>query len=102
MTDISHDTAISGVLRDDPELAVDLLNDILRDGEPSELLVALRQMAEAFGGVSAVAAAAELNPTQLYRTLSHNGNPSLKSLSNILGAMGLRLAVERLVDQDAA
>jgi len=39
---------------------------------------------------------ANLNPTQLYRTLSVVGNPELRSLCAILKAMGLRLAVERV------
>jgi DNA-binding phage protein len=42
----------------------------------------------------AVAQAARLNPTQLYRTLSPEGDPSLATLTAILDAMGLRLAVE--------
>lgn len=62
----------------------------------NELLVVLRQMAKAFGGVQAVAEQARLNPTQLYRTLSPKGNPALSSLSAILRAMGLRLAVQPL------
>jgi probable addiction module antidote protein len=97
MRDISHDAAMAEMLRDDPAFATALLNDILKDGDASELLVALRQMTQAFGGVSAVALAADLNPTQLYRTLSKEGNPSIKSLSSVLRAMGLRLAVEPLV-----
>jgi DNA-binding phage protein len=47
--------------------------------------------------VQGVAEKANLNPTQLYRTLSEQGNPELHSLSAILKAMGLRLAVERVV-----
>ena len=39
---------------------------------------------------------ANLNPTQLYRTLSEEGNPELTSLTAILKAMGLRLTVERV------
>ncbi|WP_245263992.1 DNA-binding protein [Bartonella bacilliformis] len=39
------------VFRNDPAYAVELLKDILEDGEPAELLIALRQMAKAFGGV---------------------------------------------------
>jgi probable addiction module antidote protein len=96
MTDVSHDLAIADLLKDDPSLAVDLLNEILRDGDSGELLVALRQLAHAYGGVSAVAVAADLNPTQVYRTLSKAGNPSFKNLSGLLRAMGLRLAVEPL------
>jgi probable addiction module antidote protein len=79
--------------RADPEYAVLLLNSILEDGDQGELLVVLRQLAGAFGGVPAIAAQAQLNPTQLYRTLSAEGNPALSSLSAILKAMGLRLAV---------
>jgi probable addiction module antidote protein len=85
----------------DPAYAVYLLNDILEDGDQAELLIALRQMAKAFGGVSAVAETANLNPTQLYRTLSEEGNPALSSLAAILKAMGLRLAVQPLKSKAA-
>jgi len=53
-------------------------------------------MTKAFGGMQTVAEKARLNPTQLYRTLSEQGNPELRSLSAILKSMGLRLAVERV------
>lgn len=80
----------------DPAYAIALLNNILEDGEQGELLIALRQMTKAFGGVQSVAEKANLNPTQLYRTLSEQGNPELSSLVAILKAMGLRLAIERV------
>lgn len=92
----NHDDAMAELFKDDPAYALELLNSILEDGEQGELLVALRQMAKAFGGVQAVAEKANLNPTQLYRTLSEQGNPEIRSLSAILKAMGLRLAVERV------
>jgi len=82
------------IFQEDPGYALELLNSILEDGEPGELLIALRQMAKAFGGVQSIAEKAELNPTQLYRTLSADGNPALSSLTAILKAMGLRLAVQ--------
>lgn len=94
MKDKLHDTAMAEVFRKDPAYAAELLNSILEDGEQAELLIALRQMAEAFGGVRTIAKEAHLNPTQLYRTLSDKGNPEVRSLSAILRAMGLRLAVE--------
>lgn len=96
MKDRPHDEAMAEMYRDDPAYAVQLLNSILEDGDQSELLIALRQMAKAFGGVQAVAETAHLNPTQLYRTLSPEGNPALSSFSAILKAMGLRLAVQPL------
>jgi len=94
MKDRAHDTAMAEVFRSDPAYAVELLNSILEDGEHGELLIALRQMAEAFGGVRQVAKSAELNPNQLYRTLSQTGNPEVRNLSAILRAMGLRLAIQ--------
>jgi probable addiction module antidote protein len=92
--DRSYDEAVVETFRADPAVAVELLNDILADGDQAELLIALRQMTKAFGGVSAIAEKANLNQTQLYRTLSENGNPALTSLAAILKAMGLRLAVQ--------
>jgi len=91
-----NDKAMAELYRDDPAFALDVINSILEDGDQAELLIVLRQMAQAFGGVQAVAEQAHLNPTQLYRTLSPKGNPALSSLSAILKAMGLRLAVRPL------
>lgn len=91
-----HDEAMAELYRSDPALALEVINGILEDGDQAELLTVLRHMAQAFGGVQAVAEQAQLNPTQLYRTLSPKGNPALSSLSAILRAMGLRLTVQPL------
>ncbi|MCG5261397.1 addiction module antidote protein [Cupriavidus gilardii] len=91
-----HDEAMAELYRSDPSLALDVINGILEDGDQGELLTVLRQLAQAFGGVQAVAEQADLNPTQLYRTLSPKGNPALSSLTAILKAMGLCLAVRPL------
>lgn len=96
MKDRTHDDAMAEVYREDPAYAMQLLNSILEDGDQSEFLIALRQMAKAFGGVQAVAEQAQLNPTQLYRTLSPEGNPALSSFSAILKAMGMRLTVQSM------
>lgn len=82
--------------RSDPALALEVINGILADGNQAELMTVLRQLALAVGGVQTVAQQAHLNPTQLYRTLSPKGNPALSSLTAILKAMGLRLAVQPL------
>lgn len=95
MKDRAHDEAMAEMYRD-PAYALQLLNSIFEDGDQSELLIALRQMTKAFGGVQAVAEQAHLNPTQLYRTLSPDGNPALSSFSAILKAMGMRLSVQPL------
>lgn len=92
----AHDEAMAEVYRKDPDFARQVINNILEDenGDQGELLIVLRQMTKAFGGVQAVAEQAHLNPTQLYRTLSPDGNPALSSFSAILKVMGMRLAVQ--------
>ncbi len=90
----AHDDAMADVYQSDPAYALELLNSVLADGDQAELLVVLRQLAKAFGGVQAIAEKAHLNPTQIYRTLSADGNPALSSFRAILDAMGMRLAVE--------
>ncbi len=94
MKDRSHDDAMAELFKEDPGFAADYLNQLLQDGEPADFLVALRQMAQAHGGVRAIAKETELNANQLYRTLSPQGNPELRSLSAVLKALGLRLAVQ--------
>jgi DNA-binding phage protein len=91
-----NEDAMAEVFQKDPAYAVALINDILQDGAQDEFLIVLRQLTKAFGGVSAVAEEAALNPTQLYRTLSAQGNPSLTSLAAILKPMGFRLAIEQI------
>jgi len=80
--------------RSEPELALEVINSILMEGAQAELMIVLRQLALAVGGMQVVAEQANLNPTQLYRTLSPKGNPALSSLTAILKALGLRLAVQ--------
>ena len=91
-----HDEAMAELFRDDPEFAAHYLDEILREGDQADLLVALRQLAQAFGGLGAVAKQAEVNPTLIYRTLSEGGNPSLNTMVAILKSMNLRLSLQPL------
>ncbi len=94
MKDRTHDESMAELFREDPAFATQYLNNVLEEGEQADLLVALRQVAQAFGGVPVIAEKAHLNATQLYRTLSAEGNPELRSLTAVLKAMGMRLAVQ--------
>lgn len=96
-----HEEATVQHFRDDPEFALYFLDATLADGDQQEIMLALRRVALAFGGIPEVAAKAGLNPTTLYRTLSENGNPELRSLTALLGAMGMRLAVVPLKQKPA-
>ncbi|MGH8674036.1 MAG: addiction module antidote protein [Burkholderiales bacterium] len=75
----------------DPETAAAYLNIAAKDDDPAAFLQALRNVTEAMGGVSRIAGRTGLNRQQLYRTLSKDGNPELRSLTKILSASGVRL-----------
>ena len=77
-----------------PDEAAQYLNACLEDDDARVFLLALRDVAEARGGIRALSRDAHLNRESLYRMLSKSGNPSLDSLSAVLNACGLRLAVQ--------
>ena len=92
---ISHDKATVRELRQDPAFAAEYLRAALEDeDEPGVLLVALRRVAEAQGGIAKVARAAGIERESLYRALSAHGNPRLSTLVAVTKAMGLKLTVE--------
>ncbi len=88
-----HNDAMAELFASDSQLASETLNAILEDGDQGELLVTLGQIAKA-KGLTGIAEQANVNRSQLYRTLSAHGNPSLNSFIAILKAMGLRLSVQ--------
>ncbi len=92
---ISHDEAVVAEIRESPEFAAEYLRAALEDDdEPRVLLVALRRVAEARGGIAKVAKAAGIERESLYRALSSRGNPRLSTLVAVAKAVGLRLTVE--------
>ncbi len=94
-TSISHDEAIVDELRRNPEFAAEYLRAALEDeDEPHVLLIAMRHIAEARGGLAKVAKAAGIHRESLYRALSPRGNPRLSTLIAVARAIGLKLTVE--------
>lgn len=92
---ISHDEALTRELRENPDFAVEYLRAALEEeDEPRVLLLALRRIAEAKGGIAKVAKAAGVERESLYRALSASGNPRLSTLAAVAKAVGLRLTVE--------
>lgn len=92
---ISHDKALLRELRDNPAFAAEYLRAALEDtDEPHVLLIALRRVAEARGGIAKVAKAAGVERESLYRALSPKGNPRLSTLVAVTKAVGLKLTVE--------
>ncbi len=62
------------------------------DKEPQRLfLLALRNVAEAQGGIGSLAKRAGIGRESLYKTLSGTGNPKWHTLVSLCVAMGLNL-----------
>lgn len=92
---ISHGEAASRELHANPEFAAEYLKAALEDAdEPSVLLIALRRIAEARGGLAKVAKATGIERESLYRALSVHRNPRLSTLVAVTRAVGLKLTVE--------
>lgn len=82
-------------LRRDRALAIEYLKAAMEDTEePQVLLLALRHVAEARGGIAKVAKAAGIERESLYRALSPRANPRLSTLFAVTKAMRLTLTVE--------
>jgi probable addiction module antidote protein len=94
---VSHDERSIEELRDDRGYAVAFLQLAMESlDNPEErggALLSMRAVAEAYGGLGAVAAQAGISRESLYRALSPKGNPTLKTLVAVLKTLGLRLSV---------
>ena len=95
---VSHHEREVAELRADRALAVEYLKAAMESLDDPEVraagLLALRTVAEAYGGLGEVAAQAGISREALYRALSPKGNPTLKTLLAVLKTVGMRLSVE--------
>lgn len=77
----------------DPAEAAAYLEAAIEQGDQPALMLALREVAMAQGGIAEVARRAKLTREAAYRMLSNSGNPELRSLMAILSAAGLQLSI---------
>lgn len=73
------------------------LEEYEQDQDPEAFLLALRNVAEAHGGLTTLAKKIAMNRQHLYRALSSKGNPTLLTLDAILHGLGFRLTIERVI-----
>lgn len=89
---LKHDDWLKQQL-EDADFAADYLNAAYEDDDPATYLAALRKVVEARGDMAIVAQKTNLSRETLYRTLSSRGNPTIRTLSAVLKATGLRFGV---------
>jgi probable addiction module antidote protein len=80
---------------DSEEAIAEYINQVLEDGDADELLRAIGHIAKA-KGMAQIAQQAGLGRESLYKALRPGANPKLDTLSRVLGAIDVRLAVEPL------
>lgn len=76
-----------------PEEIMAYLNEVLEEDDPKLMMLALRNVADAKGGISVLAEQTGLNRESLYKTLSGKRNPGIETINMILHAYHLRLSV---------
>ncbi len=98
---VSHHEAEVEELRADRELAIEYLKvameSLVDPEERAAGLLALRAIAEAYGGLGKIAEEAGISRESLYRALSPKGNPTLKTLIAVLKSLDMRLSVAAAV-----
>ena len=77
----------------DPEYARAYLAECLKDEHPGTFFVALRHVIQARRAMAPLARRLHLNRPALYKALSENGNPSLKTIRAVLAELDFRLDV---------
>lgn len=77
----------------DPEYAAAYLAECLSYNEPETFLRSLRDVVRANGNMSTLAKDLHSSRPGLYKALSEEGNPELKTLLAVLDAVGLQLSV---------
>ncbi len=89
--DIRYEDTLLPLLKDPVEAAA-YVEAVMELNDPAALLVALRQVAKAYG-MAEVARRAEVSDKMLFKALSAGGNPTLATVHKVLHAVGLRLSV---------
>jgi probable addiction module antidote protein len=69
------------------------LEEYEKDKDVSAFLTALRDVAEAKGGITKLAKKTHLNRQSLYKSLSSKGDPKLNTVETVLNGLGYRLSV---------
>lgn len=77
----------------DPQFICEYINNAIEENDLEYLKIALGDVAKALG-MADIATKTDLSRQSIYQMLSQEGNPSIKSLFQILKALGLKVRIE--------
>jgi probable addiction module antidote protein len=80
-------------LRKDPREAIGYLNAALEEGDKNVFLLALRDVLEAYGGMTKASRLSKLHRVSLYKMFSKKGNPGIESVIAVLNALHIQFRV---------
>jgi len=83
--------------KEDQELYLQVaLEEYEEDGNLEFFLMALRNIAEARGGMTDLSKKTKMSRQTLYKALSAKGNPGLATIDNILKSLGFKLTIQMI------
>ena len=93
----SYDEWLVNSLQNKKEAAIFLetaLEEFQQDGDLKALLISLRHVVEAQGGIGQLAKKIHLNRESLYKMLSAKGDPKFKTVGTLLKGIGFKFSVQ--------
>lgn len=90
----SYDDWLVSELKSDPEQQIEYLRAALEESDMPEVFLSALKIVARARGISDLAKETGLNRESLYKMLSENGNPELRSMYKVMDALGFRLSVE--------
>ncbi|MBP9729554.1 MAG: hypothetical protein KBD23_05420 [Gammaproteobacteria bacterium] len=94
----SHEEWLVNSLRDKAEATAFLdeaFEEFKKDGDSEALLLSLRHIVEAQGGIGLLARRTRLNRESLYKSLAGKGNPKLQTVGSILKGIKFQLSSKK-------
>ena len=75
--------------------------EVQADDDRASLMLALRSVAEAQGGLGKLAENVNIKRENLYRALSEKGNPTIETLRDVLNGLHLKIRLEPITQSGA-
>jgi probable addiction module antidote protein len=80
----------------DPSRAAEYLNAAAEDGDSAAFLIALKDVLDVHGSLSALSRETGLNRANLHKMLGGKSSPRMDTLKKVLRSVGLRFTIEAI------
>ena len=84
---------------DQPEVITAFLNEVLQNGDPGDLIVAMGHVVKAMG-MTAIAEKTGMSRTSLYKALQPNAKPQFDTVFKVLKAFGGEIEIKAVLPID--